>query len=275
MDVTVIDLLNSFPCTSSSMNVSVTLVCDGYYDCDNYEDESFCEYPASYLQPGESYFIYLTHNTTRRRLYNTHFLQTDAINGFQIIFRDLYLYYDEQIRIGKGSDPSDLQSVITTIDGYRYCCPSDVYVESSDMWIAMIGGMDYSLLEVYAEIISTDLSTLYRCSISDKFVSTSALCDGFYHCDHFEDELACRSNVIWIAVVGHKDYNYYDYYDYNYDNSEINVKVTAIDRSNLQECGNTGLSFSNNDRCDEVFTCPDFADEEECSLQLHFYLLRT
>lgn len=24
------------------MNVSMTLVCDGYYDCDNYEDESSC-----------------------------------------------------------------------------------------------------------------------------------------------------------------------------------------------------------------------------------------
>nr|XP_054764803.1 uncharacterized protein LOC129271491 [Lytechinus pictus] len=114
------------------------------------------------------------------------------MNGFQIIFRDLYLYYDEQIQIGKGTDPSDLQSVITTINGYRHCCPNDVYVESSDMWIVIIGGMDYSNLELYAEIISTDLS-------------------------------------------------------------------------NLQECGKTGLSFSNNDRCDEVFTCPDFADEEECS----------
>ncbi|XP_063962898.1 uncharacterized protein LOC129271821 isoform X2 [Lytechinus pictus] len=357
ISITAIDLFMSFPCTSSYMNVSVTLVCDGYYDCDNYEDESLCEYPASYLQPGESYFIYLTHNTTRRRLYNTHFLQTDAINGFQIIFRDLYLNYDEQIQIGKGNDPSDLQSVITTINGYRHCCPNDVYVESSDMWIVIIGGMDYSNLELYAEIISTDLSTLYRCSISDKSVPTSALCDGFYHCDHFEDELACNhsarflasgqstfitayfvdsghfgisvlstnvtalfrlefqedhrqnseetiligtgndvksairtfhgdtpyhsdiyvgSNVIWIAIVGHKDYNYYgnyhdsyesyyDSYDYSYDNSDINLKVTAIDRSNLQECGMTGLSFSNNDRCDEVFTCPDFADEEECS----------
>ncbi|XP_041475061.1 uncharacterized protein LOC121423700 [Lytechinus variegatus] len=355
ISITAIDLFNSFPCTSSYMNVSVTLVCDGYYDCDNYEDESLCEYPASFLQKGESYFIY-THNTTRRRSYDTHLLQTDATNGFQIIFRDLYLYYDEQIQIGKGTDPSDLQSVITTIDGYRHCCPSDVYVESSDMWIVIIGGMEYYNLEVYAEIISTDLSTLYRCSISDKFVPTSALCDGFYHCDHFEDELACNhsarflasgqstfitpyfvdsghfgisvlstnataifrlefqedhrqnseetiligtgndvksairtfhghtpyhhdiylgSNVIWIAIVGHKDYNYYgnyydsyegyDSYDYSYDNSDINLKVTAIDRSNLQECGMTGLSFSSNDRCDEVFTCPDFADEEECS----------
>ncbi|XP_063963094.1 uncharacterized protein LOC129271822 [Lytechinus pictus] len=315
------------------------------------------EYPASFLQKGESYFIYLTHNTTRRRSYDTHLLQTDTTNGFQIIFRDLYLYYGEQIQIGKGTDPSDLQSVITAINGYRHCCPSDVYVESSDMWIAIIGGMEYYNLEVYAEIISTDLSTLYRCSISDKFVPTSALCDGFYHCDHFEDELACNhstrflasgqstfitayfvdsghfgisvlstnataifrlesqedhrqnseetiligtgndvksairtfhgdtpyhadiyvgSNVIWIAIVGHKDYNYYgnyhdsyesyyDSYDYSYDNSDINLKVTAIDRSDLQECGMTGLSFSNNDRCDEVFTCPDFADEEECS----------
>nr|XP_054765059.1 uncharacterized protein LOC129271821 [Lytechinus pictus] len=92
-----------------------------------------------------------------------------------------------------------------------------------------------------------------------------------YHADIY-----VGSNAIWIAIVGHKDYNYYgnyhdsyesyyDSYDYSYDNSDINLKVTAIDRSDLQECGMTGLSFSNNDRCDEVFTCPDFADEEECS----------
>ncbi|XP_041474774.1 uncharacterized protein LOC121423491 [Lytechinus variegatus] len=307
ISVTAIDSLNFFPCRSSSMNVSVTLTCDGYYDCDNYEDESSCKYPTSYLQTGE-YFIYVN-NITRKRLYNAHLFQTNVTNGFQIIFRDLYLYYDEQIQIGNGTDPSDLQSVITTINGYRHCCPSDVYVETSDMWIAIIGGMEYPLLELNAEIISTDLSTLYRCSISDKLFPSSTLCDGFYHCDNFEDELACnhserflaagqftfitpyfvdsghfgisvlrtnatalfrlefqedhyqrydetiligtgndvksairtfyghssyhhdiyvRPNVIWIAVVGHKDYTYYDY---NYGNSEINIKVTAIDRS--------------------------------------------
>ena len=31
-----------FPCSGSNMNVSETLVCDGYYNCDNYEDESSC-----------------------------------------------------------------------------------------------------------------------------------------------------------------------------------------------------------------------------------------
>eukprot|EP00057_Strongylocentrotus_purpuratus_P008150 XP_011662624.1 PREDICTED: fibropellin-3-like [Strongylocentrotus purpuratus] len=40
--VTAIDLLNFFPCSGSNINVSVTLVCDGHYDCDNYEDESSC-----------------------------------------------------------------------------------------------------------------------------------------------------------------------------------------------------------------------------------------
>ncbi|XP_041474773.1 uncharacterized protein LOC121423490 [Lytechinus variegatus] len=165
--VTAINLLNFFPCTSSYMNVSVTLICDGYYDCDNYEDESSCKYPTSYLQTGE-YFIYVN-NITRKRLYNAHLFQTNVTNGFQIIFRDLYLYYDEQIQIGNGTDPSDLQSVITTINGYRHCCPSDVYVETSDMWIAIIGGMEYPLLELNAEIISIDLS-------SERFENYNILC---------------------------------------------------------------------------------------------------
>ena len=35
-------VLDFFHCSGSNMKVSMTLVCDGYYDCDNYEDESSC-----------------------------------------------------------------------------------------------------------------------------------------------------------------------------------------------------------------------------------------
>ena len=39
-----------FPCSGLNMNVSVTLVCNGHYDCDNYEDESSCsEYTSLVL----------------------------------------------------------------------------------------------------------------------------------------------------------------------------------------------------------------------------------
>nr|XP_054765064.1 uncharacterized protein LOC129271826 [Lytechinus pictus] len=185
---------NSFPCTSSCyMNVSVTLVCDGYYDCDNYEDESLCEYPSSYLQTGE-YFIYVN-NVTRKGSYNAHLFQTNVTNGFQIIFRDLYLYFDEKIQIGTGTDPSDLHSVITTINGYRHCCPSDVYVESSDMWIARIGGIEYPLLELNAEIRSTEIFEIFPCSLSNMDVPMAMVCDGYYDCDHYEDESNCNNPV--------------------------------------------------------------------------------
>lgn len=55
------------------------------------------------------------------------------------MFQDLYLSDGVQIQIGTGHDPSDTQSVITTIHGYINYRPDDVYVYTREMWFAEIG----------------------------------------------------------------------------------------------------------------------------------------
>ncbi|XP_030845909.1 uncharacterized protein LOC100888963 isoform X3 [Strongylocentrotus purpuratus] len=210
--IAAIDLLNFFPCLGSIMNVSVTLVCDGYYDCDNYEDESSCNYSATYLQKGGSHFISLP-TTTTTRLYIATLLQTNATNGFRVVFQDVpYLENDDNIvQIGIGNDPSDIQSVIITIHGYTRYAPDDVYVYNNEMWIAAIGAKSDSELKMDVEIISIDLSTLLACSGSKMIVLPTLLCDGLYHCDHYEDELACNYSATYLEVGESYFINMYSY----------------------------------------------------------------
>eukprot|EP00057_Strongylocentrotus_purpuratus_P015249 XP_011669723.1 PREDICTED: uncharacterized protein LOC105440851 [Strongylocentrotus purpuratus] len=61
------------------------------------------------------------------------------------------------------------------------------------MWFAVIGAKGDSILEMDVEIISIDLSTSFTCSSSNMSVSRTALCDGLYQCDHYEDEIACSN----------------------------------------------------------------------------------
>eukprot|EP00057_Strongylocentrotus_purpuratus_P016242 XP_011670716.1 PREDICTED: uncharacterized protein LOC105441358 [Strongylocentrotus purpuratus] len=143
MDVEIIsiDLSTLFACSSSNMSVSPTVLCDGLYHCNHYEDELACR---------------------------------------------------------TGNDPSDIQSGITTIDGYINYEPDDVYADTNEMWLAVIGANGYSGLRMVVEIISIDLSTLFACSSSNMSVSTTVLCDGLYHCDHYEDELACNYSATYL-----------------------------------------------------------------------------
>ena len=67
--------------------------------------------------------------------------------------------HDFGVQIGTGYDPSDIQSVIKTIDRDIYHSPDDVYVDSDVMWLAVIGGTRYSKLEMNVTIISIDLSS--------------------------------------------------------------------------------------------------------------------
>ena len=69
------------------------------------------------------------------------------------------LSYDDEVQIGTGNDPSDIQSVTTTIHGAIDYAPDDVYVGTNEMWFAVIGGKSYSRLQVDAEIIPFDLSS--------------------------------------------------------------------------------------------------------------------
>ena len=76
------------------------------------------------------------------------------------MFRDLYLYYyGDEVLIGTGNDPSDIQSSITTIQGYINYKPDDVYVDTNEMWFAVIGANGDSRLRMNVEIISIDLSS--------------------------------------------------------------------------------------------------------------------
>ena len=93
------------------------------------------------------------------RLYKASILQTNATNGFRVVFRDLLLNSAE-VQIGTGNDPSDIQSGITTIHGLITYEPDDVYVETNEMWFTAIGPKDHhSLLRMDVEIISIDLSS--------------------------------------------------------------------------------------------------------------------
>eukprot|EP00057_Strongylocentrotus_purpuratus_P011776 XP_011666250.1 PREDICTED: uncharacterized protein LOC105439215 [Strongylocentrotus purpuratus] len=193
MDVQFISIDHStlFNCWSSNMSVSPTVLCDGLYHCDHFEDELECNNLATYLEEGESHFISLTY-TNAKRLYNATLLQTNATNGFRVLFHYLYLYHgDETVQIGTGNDPSDIQSVITTIHGYTSDAPDYVYVGHNEMWFAVIGAKGDFWLDMNVEIIPIDLLTLFTCSSSRNIVPLTALCDGFYHCDHYEDESAC------------------------------------------------------------------------------------
>ncbi|XP_030851901.1 uncharacterized protein LOC100891145 isoform X1 [Strongylocentrotus purpuratus] len=199
MDVEIIsvDLSTLFDCSRSNMSVSPTVLCDGLYNCDHYEDELACNYSATYLKEGESHFL-TTPQTTRTRLYNARILQTNATNGFRVVFRDFFFFIDDVFQVGTGNDPSDKHSVITTIQGYINYSPDDVYVDTNEMWFAVIGASGYSTLRMDVEIISIKLSTLFDCSRSNMSVSSTVLCDGLYNCDHYEDELACNYSATYL-----------------------------------------------------------------------------
>ena len=124
----------------------------------------FCfltDYSAVYLREGESNFISIP-NTYTERFYKATLLQTNATNGFQVVFQDLYLRKDDdEVQIGKGNDPSDIQSVIATIRGNTYYGPDYVYVDTNEMWFAAIGGRQNSLIRVDIGITAIDLLSEY------------------------------------------------------------------------------------------------------------------
>ena len=119
----------------------------------------FTDNSAPFLQEGESHFISLP-TTTTTRFYDATLLQTNATNGFQVVFQSLYLTYNnDKIEIGTGNDPSDIQSVITTFNGRISIAPEDVYVDTNEMWFAAIAGTRNSRLQMDVRIFANDLSS--------------------------------------------------------------------------------------------------------------------
>eukprot|EP00057_Strongylocentrotus_purpuratus_P009637 XP_011664111.1 PREDICTED: uncharacterized protein LOC105438239 [Strongylocentrotus purpuratus] len=197
----------------------MALVCDGYYDCDNYEDESSCNNSATYLQEGESHSIYIPLSFTRR-LYNATLLQTKTTYGFRIMFQYLYLYYDDdKFQIGTGNDPSDIQSVITTIHGLIDYSYYDVYVDTDEMWIAVIGGNASARIEMDVEIISVDLSNLLQCRTSGISFTTNDLCDGVFKCPDFADEAQCSHPSTFLLENENHTITFPDIYEQMYNAS--------------------------------------------------------
>ena len=125
-----------------------------------FEQQIITDNSATYLKEGESHFIYIPLNSYSR-LYNTTWLQTNATYGFRIVFHSLSLFNsgDVTVQIWTGQDPSDSQSVITTIHGYTRITPDDVYVSTNEMWFAVIGGKADARLRMDVEIISFDPSS--------------------------------------------------------------------------------------------------------------------
>ena len=121
------------------------------------------DYSAVYLREGESHFISIP-DTFTERFYEATFLETNATNGFRVVFQDLYLRKDDdEVQIGKGNDPSDIQSVIATVDGYANYGPDDVYIDTNEMWFAALGGRQNSGIRVDVGVTAIDLLSEYNC----------------------------------------------------------------------------------------------------------------
>eukprot|EP00057_Strongylocentrotus_purpuratus_P018227 XP_011672701.1 PREDICTED: uncharacterized protein LOC105442361 [Strongylocentrotus purpuratus] len=240
VEIISIDLSTLFDCSSSNMSVSPTVLCDGLHHCDHYEDELACNNSATYLHEGESHLIYMyIPYPTTSRLYNATLLQTNATKGFQVVFQDLYLYDDDdEVQIGTGNDPSDIQSVITTIHGYTDYA-DDVYVDTDEIWLAVIGGKGHTSLRLDVEIIPIDLSTLFDCLSSNMSVSPTVLCDGLHHCDHYEDELECNNENPVINVCP-SDQNV------TLDSGNATAVVTWTPPSATDNSGNQTLTSTHN-----------------------------
>ncbi|XP_041477244.1 uncharacterized protein LOC121425284 [Lytechinus variegatus] len=224
-NIVAFDLSSMFNCTMSNMSVSSDVLCDGVYHCDHYEDESACNYSMTYLQPGESYSFHISYNYISRS-YHATLLQTNDTNGFRFVFQDFHIDNANQVQIGAGTDPSDLQSVITTIHGYRDYA-DDVYVETNEVWIAVIGTYD-TFTEIYANIVAFDLSTLLNCTMSNMSVSSDVLCDGAYHCDHYEDESACNYSMTYLQPGE----SYSLYIPYNYISRSYHATLLQTNETN-------------------------------------------
>ena len=97
------------------------------------------------------------------RLYNATLLQTNATKGFRVGFQDMELRRDnDELLIGTGNDPSDSQSVIT-VHGYSPYLPDDVYVDTNEIWFAVIGGRQNSLIRMGISVTAIDLLSEYNC----------------------------------------------------------------------------------------------------------------
>lgn len=77
------------------------------------------------------------------------------------MFQNLNLSSNDEVQIGTGNNPSAIQSIITTIQGSLNNAPDDVYLDTNEMWIAVIGSNSKSDtgLRMGVEIISLDLSS--------------------------------------------------------------------------------------------------------------------
>ena len=79
------------------------------------------------------------------------------------MFQDLHLSSDDDlVQIGTGNDPSDIQSVIAIISGFRFNAV-DVYVRSTEMWFAVIGGIQSSSIRMDVGVTAIDSLSEYDC----------------------------------------------------------------------------------------------------------------
>lgn len=91
-------------------------------------------------------------------------IQTNAGNGFRVVFRYLYLDYGVVVnigpgRLGTGNDPSYIQSV----HGFINHTPDDVYVYSNSIRYFAVTETNKTAhkLKIVIEIIPIDLSSEY------------------------------------------------------------------------------------------------------------------
>ncbi|XP_041474772.1 uncharacterized protein LOC121423489 [Lytechinus variegatus] len=186
-----------FPCSLSNMDVPMAVVCDGYYDCDHYEDESNCNNSVTYLEEGQSLTISTLSNTGG--FYNTTLLKANTTNGFRIVFHRLHLNYDDEIRIGTGNDPSDPESIVTTVHGYAYYA-EDVYIDTHKMWVVVIGSKQNSHINLKISVTAIDSLNFFPCTSSSMNLSVTLTCDRYYDCDNYEDESSCSKKYNNVSL---------------------------------------------------------------------------
>ncbi|XP_041475218.1 uncharacterized protein LOC121423798 [Lytechinus variegatus] len=179
--------------------------CDEVLTCPDFADEKACSHPSIFLLENENYTI--AFSDIKERIYNVSLFKTNASNGFRLRFLDIYLncfnYYDNRecddaiIQIGTGYSSADRQSIVKTIRAFTYS-EDDIYVGSSEMWISISDvwryvryGSKYFTGHGEIEVSTVRLNSLSSCANSNQVISQDDICDGFYQCDDYSDEIPC------------------------------------------------------------------------------------
>nr|XP_054765085.1 LOW QUALITY PROTEIN: uncharacterized protein LOC129271848 [Lytechinus pictus] len=182
--INAVNMSGWIPCKDSRASVPSDYACNGRYECDDYGDETTCDRSPTIISDGESYAI--SDLELFEREYHAFILQTNQYSRFHIRFQHISLgCCDERVQIGTGTDLSDEESVIMSIQGYTNYV-DDVYVNTTHMWLVMTGQKDSdNYPNGHVDMIVTAISLSAEC-LSNPCLNGGTcnhLADGGYRCD--------------------------------------------------------------------------------------------